>query len=1186
MNREPRSLLDLRARKLIDQDFSPSLSAGKVRTSATKLPIVDLLSQGKFPNRKLLIYNRIRISRDTLPQIFRMMMIKTSASRTLAILLVFPLVSPFVALGQKTDVKPEVGIQEHRIDEFLISGARIVLEPGRVLEEGAMLVSDGKIVSVGEKVDAPAGARRIELKGKTIYPGFIDAGIEIELPEIDATRGSPHWNPEITPNRSVAEVSTAPTAVVSKLRKSGITTALLAPRDGIIKGTSAVVLTSDGDLASTLIRPNAALHVRLTVSRGRGRDSYPSSPMGAVALARQTFLDAMWYENAWRAHRASTLLPKPEWNAGLEAIQQHTSAGKLVIFDALNEQYFLRADAFAKEFGLKAVLRGSGQEYQLLDPIVRTGRTMILPVNFPKPPNVGTVEAAIDVELEELMHWELAPENPARLAKAGVPFVLTSQGLSDSSDWIPQIRKTIQRGLDPAVALAAITTTPASLLEVENQVGKIATGHWANFVVASGDLWDEKTEIEEVWVRGTRPANAYKSATNIDGTWEMQVLETKGFNNQPSIWPTQALLVLKDSEKKISGTLELPAPAAEPAAPAAANDADKPPEPKPVEGKSDEAKEDPKTTRGEPHDADKDKNKTKLKELRWTDHTLSATVPSEPFNKDKSGVAQIALAWLPQPGSSQPYLFGSILWPDGTEQIVRATKKVDEPKKDDATKEESAAKGKDEKKSKSEPKILSSLRYPFASFGRTSPPELHPLVVIQNTTLWTCGPHGVLRDADMIIRNGIIDAIGVDLPVPQGAKVIDGSRFEISPGLIDCHSHMATDSGVNEASQAVTAEVRIGDFINAEDVTVYRQLAGGLTVANILHGSANPIGGQNQVIKLRWGHPYNDLKFKEAPPGIKFALGENVKQSNWSDNPNPRYPQSRMGVEQIFRDRFNSALEYQKTWDAWLASPNGLPPRRDLELEAISEILRGERWIHCHSYRQDEILGLLRVLDEYHIRIGSLQHILEGYKVADAIAKHGATASSFSDWWGYKLEVVDAIPHNGAIMHNQGIVVSFNSDDAELGRHMNHEAAKAIKYGGVDPVEALKFVTLNPAIQLRIDKYVGSLEVGKHADFAMWNGSPLSPRSRCEQTWIDGRKYFDRAEDAEVRLRDDQLHRDLVQKILDSGEATGERSSLADDPSRLWPNHDEYCHDHHDDRQHFHADEGAAGAMEGAHDHE
>jgi N-acetylglucosamine-6-phosphate deacetylase len=344
-----------------------------------------------------------------------------------------------------------------------------------------------------------------------------------------------------------------------------------------------------------------------------------------------------------------------------------------------------------------------------------------------------------------------------------------------------------------------------------------------------------------------------------------------------------------------------------------------------------------------------------------------------------------------------------------------------------------------------------------------SMPEQVEALVIQNTTLWTAGPAGILRDADMIVRRGRIEAIGIDLPVPEGAVVIDGSKFEVSPGLIDCHSHMATDSGVNEGTQAVTAEVRIGDFINAEDVTIYRQLAGGLTAANVLHGSANPIGGQNQVIKLRWGRPYEELKFQNAPAGVKFALGENVKQSNWTDANRTRYPQSRMGVEQLFRDRFNAARDYEKAWKDWNASPKGLPPRRDLELDALVEILRGQRWIHCHSYRQDEILALIRVCDDYGITIGSLQHILEGYKVAEAIAKHGATASSFSDWWAYKFEVYDAIPHNGALMHQQGIVVSFNSDDAELGRHMNHEAAKAVKYGGVDPHSALQFVTLNPA---------------------------------------------------------------------------------------------------------------------------
>ncbi|MEI8213970.1 MAG: amidohydrolase family protein [Planctomycetota bacterium] len=1095
---------------------------------------------------------------------------------------------PTLALAQRVDTKPDVGIQNHPIEDYLIIGATIVTSPGQVIEGGQIWIADGKIVAVGTNLQVPAGLRTLDLKGKTIYPGFVDAGIEVDLPEWDATKGTPHWNSEIVAQRSVTDDGAAP-PVLSKLRKAGITAALIAPSSGIIKGSSSVLLADDGPLTETILKDNVALHVRLSVTRGRGRDGYPSSPMGAVALARQTFHDALWYEQAWRAYRASTNLPKPETNSALEAIQKHVQAGKPVVFDALNEQYALRADSFAREFGLKAILRGTGQEYQLLDPIARTGRTIILPLNFPKPPNVATFEAAIESELEELMHWELAPENPGRLAKAGVPFVLTSQGLSDASELVPQIRKAIARGLDPTTALAAITTAPAALLNVEEQVGTIASGRWANLVVTSGSLWDEKTKIEEVWVRGKRPVSAYKNGSNIDGQWDLQAVSTLAAPGSTKAWPNNLVLTIKDSDKRLSASLANPlaaevAPVAEAKSPSDVVEPPKAPDAVAPAGEGDKEKEkeaksdtpaDDKAEAKKDKDSPKD-NGLKLNGARWGDQTLSGTFNTKPIDKENAGVAQLSLAYLANANADGIWQ-GSILWPDGTQQSIRAVRKPEPPKteaeKSDATGNKSEGSnerpGRGEKRedraSKPPAAILSTLRYPFGSYGREALPEQPELFVIQNTTLWTSGPQGILREADMIVRRGKIEAIGVDLPVPAGATVIDGSRYQISPGLIDCHSHMATDSGVNEGTQAVTAEVRIGDFINAEDITIYRQLAGGLTSSNILHGSANPIGGQNQVIKLRWGGTYHDLKFKDAPAGIKFALGENVKQSNSTDASRSRYPTSRMGVEQIFRDRFNAAREYDRAWKAWNAAPNGIPPRKDLELDAIAEILRGERWIHCHSYRQDEILALLRVTEEYGIRIGSLQHILEGYKVADAIAKHGATASSFSDWWAYKLEVYDAIPHNGAIMHDQGIVVSFNSDDAELGRHMNHEAAKAVKYGGVDPAEALKFVTLNPAKQLRIDSHVGSLEVGKDADFAVWSGSPLAVTSRCEQTWIDGRKYFDRASDAETRVKDTKLKQALIQKVLDSGETAGERSSLSEDPSRLWPNYDEYCHHHHDE---------------------
>ena len=452
-----------------------------------------------------------------------------------------------------------------------------------------------------------------------------------------------------------------------------------------------------------------------------------------------------------------------------------------------------------------------------------------------------------------------------------------------------------------------------------------------------------------------------------------------------------------------------------------------------------------------------------------------------------------------------------------------------------------------------------AVNYPLGDFGRAAPPDQPKLVAFRNATLWTCGKDGTIEGATLVIGEGKIVAAGKEVAIPEGAVVVDLAGKHVSPGIIDCHSHSATDSGINESSQAITAEVRIGDLIDPDDVTIYRQLAGGVTSANVLHGSANPIGGQNQVVKFRWGTTGEAMKFREAPPGIKFALGENVKQSNWGDRYTTRYPQTRMGVEQLIRDAFAAAIDYQKAWDRWNQDHAGLPPRHDLELEALAEIVQGKRWIHCHSYRQDEILALIRVCDDYKITIGSLQHILEGYKVADVMAKHGATGSAFSDWWAYKYEVIDAIPFNGALMHRQGIVVSFNSDDAELGRHLNHEAAKAVKYGGVSPDEALKFFTLNPAKQLRIDTWVGSLDAGKHADFVVWSGPPLAVTSRCLETWVDGRKYFDR--EANRTLRDEQLQMraQLIRKVLESGQTMQRPGERQPEDAELWPRTDEFC---------------------------
>lgn len=431
---------------------------------------------------------------------------------------------------------------------------------------------------------------------------------------------------------------------------------------------------------------------------------------------------------------------------------------------------------------------------------------------------------------------------------------------------------------------------------------------------------------------------------------------------------------------------------------------------------------------------------------------------------------------------------------------------------------------------------------PFGPYGVDGLPA-QERVVITGATIWTCRDgtdDTVIEDGAVVISEGKIQYVGPSANLPRLAgefTTIDAKGKFIAPGIIDCHSHTGISRGVNEAGQAVTAEVRIGDVTDPDNVSWYRQLAGGVTCVNNLHGSANAIGGQNQVNKIRWGcaRP-DDMHLEGAMPGIKFALGENPKQSNWGDRNTTRYPQTRMGVETLIRDRFTAAKEYA----AAMKSAN--PPRRDLELEALAEILEGKRLIHCHSYRQDEILMLCRVAQDFGFKVGTFQHILEGYKVADELAKWSGGGSSFSDWWAYKFEVVDAIPADGPLMAEQGVIVSYNSDSDEMARRLNVEAGKATKYSGrfggklITPPQAYKFVTLNPAKQLRIDKQTGSLEVGKDADVCIWSGPPTSPMSRCEATWVDGRREFSLDQDAERRKWITSERQRLIQKVLNESE--------------------------------------------------
>ncbi len=414
--------------------------------------------------------------------------------------------------------------------------------------------------------------------------------------------------------------------------------------------------------------------------------------------------------------------------------------------------------------------------------------------------------------------------------------------------------------------------------------------------------------------------------------------------------------------------------------------------------------------------------------------------------------------------------------------------------------------------------------YPFLPYGWLNKPKQESYL-IKNATLWTNEDKGIIQNSDILLVDGKIAKIGRNLSHPT-AKVIDATGKHVSSGIIDEHTHIAISRGVNEGSQASSAEVSIADVVNSEDINIYRQLAGGVTAAQLLHGSANPIGGQSAIIKFRWGALPEEMKIKNADGFIKFALGENVKQVNWGDKFRKRFPQTRMGVEQVFVDMFTRAREYAK------AKKTKKNLRKDLELETLLQILNKKRFITCHSYQQGEINMLMKVAEKFGFRINTFTHILEGYKVADKMKAHGVGASTFSDWWAYKYEVIDAIPHNSTIMDKIGLTVAINSDDAEMARRLNQEAAKSVMYGGSTEEEAWKMVTLNPAKLLHLDHRMGSLKVGKDADVVIWSDNPLSIYARAEKTFVDGRLLYDIEQDQEKRKWIKSTRAKLIQKLL------------------------------------------------------
>ncbi len=500
---------------------------------------------------------------------------------------------------------------------------------------------------------------------------------------------------------------------------------------------------------------------------------------------------------------------------------------------------------------------------------------------------------------------------------------------------------------------------------------------------------------------------------------------------------------------------------------------------------------------------------------------LLITAPSKLFAGDARSSEVLEAALVGE------RLDGRWLGSDGRVRSWSGTRTGPAPKDDKAVTDAGEA-SKDKSSPSAPPAFPSQPRYPAGEYGRTGLPAQIDALLIRDVTVWMTGAAEPAANTDVLVQRGRIAAVGVDLAVPRGAVEIDGRGLHLTPGLIDAHSHIAGSGNINEPSHAITSEVRIGDITDPTDINIYRELAGGTTTSHVLHGSANPIGGQSQLIKHRWGAGAQALKFEGATPTIKFALGENVKQSNWGAVAVPRYPQTRMGVEQLLNDAFVQARAY----DAASKRKSGTPQRRDLRLEALAEILNGERFVHIHSYRQDEILMFARLSTQLGFKVAAFQHVLEGYKVADVLAQVGAGASTFADWWGFKMETVDAIPYNAAIMQRQGVITSLNSDSNDLGRRLNTEAGKAGRYGKLSDTEALALVTLNPARQLRIEARVGSIEVGKDADLVLWSHHPLSSYARPNKVWIDGREYFDQAADLAEQQRITTARAELIQAAL------------------------------------------------------
>jgi imidazolonepropionase-like amidohydrolase len=971
---------------------------------------------------------------------------------------------------------PQNGVHDQRMGLYAFTNATIVVDPKTTLQNATLLVRDGRIEAIGSDVKLPTGVVATDLKGKRIYPALVELDSDYGMPEVKRQPGGGRGNPQLESNKKGAYYWNQ--AVQPENDASLLFTASSTKADELRKLGYGAALTHPHD---GIIRGTGTL-VTLADDRENMVVLKPNATMHYSfnrGTSNQTYPNSMMgavalirqalYDADWYKRGGSN----QQENLSLAALNRNQNLP--VIFDVTDKLGVLRADKIGDEFNRQYIIRSGGDDYQRIEEIKATGATLIVPVNFPQPYDVEDPWDADNVSVAELKHWEMAPMNAGKLAVANIPFAITTAGLRNKTEFWANLRKAIENGLTEEQALAALTTVPARLINAGDLVGTLKKGSLANFIITSGNLFSPDNVIYENWIRGKQYIVGQQVVQDPRGVWNLTV------GNQP---PMKLTINGKSAEKPefqlMADTTKL--------SPKVAVNGDF----VTIQVQLDKKK--PGTTRltgyrtGNTIKGDGETPDGKL--VSWT-ATRSGDAPAPVSTTATSSMATSATATQGQLATTLP---------------ASATAVV----------------------------------YPFVGMGNAKKPQAETML-IRNATVWTNekdGPrgNGILQNADVLVSNGKIAQVGKGLTAPAGARVIDGTGKHLTNGIIDEHSHIALLS-VNEGSQSSTAEVRMADVVNSEDVNIYRQLAGGVTTSQLLHGSANAIGGQSAIVKLKWGEAPDAMLIKGADGFIKFALGENVKQSNWGDAARVRFPQTRMGVEQVYMDHFMRAKEYAKGWDTYNKlnakdKAKATAPRRDIELDALAEILAKKRFITCHSYVQSEINMLMKVADSLGFKVNTFTHILEGYKLADKMAKHGAGGSSFADWWAYKMEVHDAIPYNAALMQSQGVTVSINSDDAEMARRLNQEAAKTVEYGGVKEEDAWKMVTLNPAKLLHLDNRLGSIKAGKDADLVVWNAHPLSIYARPDYTIIDGTVYFS-LKDEETKREAMQVERArLIQKNL------------------------------------------------------